>query len=242
MSVACYQSRKSDSGNTGSDQAVACVRGWLEHCAKTHHPCPGPDTNTHLPTRVLKIDGPQPVRLYVPSPDEVAPYLCLSHCWVTSRMITTTLSKVDEYQAGIVWNNSPKKFQHAIYFTHRLGFRYIWIDSLRIIQDSVSDWRHEAGRMAMIHEGSSLTLCANLSAESSGGCYAIAESRDLSQSWTWADSASETFEIHTRQPMRHPDLNLDYGRSHKQLPLLKRGWTLQERLLSHELFISRRES
>lgn len=35
----------------------------------------------------------------------------------------------------------PKTFQDAIVITRRLGARYLWIDSLYIIQDSVEDWK-----------------------------------------------------------------------------------------------------
>ncbi|KAH5056934.1 hypothetical protein HBI23_072210 [Parastagonospora nodorum] len=145
-------------------------------------------------------------------------------------MIRTTLSNMKKHQAGIVWEDLPKTFQHAIDFTHRLGFEYLWIDSLCIIQDSVSDWRHEAGSMAGVYEGSSLTLCASLSADSRGGCYAIAEPEHLSRGLLLTDSDSQFFRIHTRQRLEHIDLNLQDGKT--GLPLLSRGWALQERLLS----------
>ncbi|KAH4194806.1 hypothetical protein HBI72_032700 [Parastagonospora nodorum] len=145
-------------------------------------------------------------------------------------MIRTTLSNMKKHQAGIVWEDLPKTFQHAIDFTHRLGFKYLWIDSLCIIQDSVSDWRHEAGSMAGVYEGSSLTLCASLSADSRGGCYANAEPEHLSRGLILTDSDSQSFRIHTRQTLEHIDLNLQDGKT--GLPLLSRGWALQERLLS----------
>ncbi|KAH4005793.1 hypothetical protein HBI40_038960 [Parastagonospora nodorum] len=144
-------------------------------------------------------------------------------------MIRTTLSNMKKHQAGIVWDDLPKTFQHAIDFTHRLGFKYLWIDSLCIIQDSVSDWRLEAGSMAGVYESSSLTLCASLSADSSGGCYTNAEPEHLSRSLILTGSDSKPFRIHTRQPLKHIDFNIHDGAT--ELPLLSRGWALQERLL-----------
>ncbi|KAH4676473.1 hypothetical protein HBH79_118010 [Parastagonospora nodorum] len=139
---------------------------------------------------------------------------------------------MEKHQAGIVWEDLPKTFQHAVDFTHRLGFKYLWIDSLCVIQDSVSDWRQESGRMAGVYQGSSLTLCATLSSDSSGGCYAKAAPEYLSRSLILADSDSKSFEIHTRQPLEHMGFDVDFHDGATELPLLRRGWALQERLLS----------
>jgi hypothetical protein len=139
-----------------------------------------------------------------------------------------------QYQAGIIWEELPKTFREAIFFAYRLGFEYIWIDSLCIIQDSEEDWRQEASSMANIYENASLTLCATRSADSSEGCYATASSAYQFKKWSFVDSASNTVEVHTRSPLSHiavtaglPDIGNIFT-----APLLFRGWTLQERLLS----------
>jgi hypothetical protein len=89
-------------GDTGSDQALAHERSWLENCAKEHHFCPDEDNNTQMPTRVFKIDGPKQVKLHASVSGEVVPYLCISHCWGKSSMIWTTLSNLEYHQACIV--------------------------------------------------------------------------------------------------------------------------------------------
>ena len=40
---------------------------------------------------------------------------------------------------GISLNNLLLTFQHAILITRNLRYRYLWIDSLCIIQDNVDD-------------------------------------------------------------------------------------------------------
>jgi hypothetical protein len=42
-------------------------------------------------------------------------------------------------------------FFEAIRVTRTLGHRFLWIDSLCIIQDSTSDWEYEAARMAIVY-------------------------------------------------------------------------------------------
>ena len=48
----------------------------------------------------------------------------------------------------------------TIAVTRKFGIRYLWIDSLSIVQDSVEDWSHEAAQMASIYENSFLTIGA----------------------------------------------------------------------------------
>lgn len=41
-------------------------------------------------------------------------------------------------------NISPKTFLDAILISKYLGFQYLWVDSLCIIQDSAEDWGKES--------------------------------------------------------------------------------------------------
>jgi hypothetical protein len=52
-----------------------------------------------------------------------------------------------------------------------LSVRYLWIDSLCIIQDSKEDWAREAANMAYVYSNSYLTISADWSPNSEGGCY-----------------------------------------------------------------------
>lgn len=210
-------------GNTGSDNAVAWVRTQVDECMNKHTGCVRLEPS-ELPTRIIKIDGPVDVKLHV-SGSEVAPYVCLSHCWGTSNMMKTTTQTLDRYQAGITWAALPKTFQEAISFAHRLGYEYIWVDSLCIIQDCVDDWRHEGSKMANIYRNASLTLSASQSPDSDSGCYAVAPTKHLSQFWSFTGPNNEPYDLYSRISINHRSF-ID-----KKLPLLRRGWGLQERLL-----------
>ncbi|KAF2802636.1 HET-domain-containing protein, partial [Mytilinidion resinicola] len=92
-----------------------------------------------------------------------AQYVCLSHCWGTVRVITTTRQTLAARCQGIPWESLPKTFQDAITYTRRLGLRYLWIDSLCILQDDREDWRRESALMAAIYKNSYITLAATKS-------------------------------------------------------------------------------
>jgi hypothetical protein len=59
---------------------------------------------------------------------------------------------------GIQLSQLPLNFQDAVATTIRLGYRYLWIVSLCILQQDVQDWRHEAGRMAGYYSNTVVTL------------------------------------------------------------------------------------
>lgn len=137
----------------------------------------------------------------------------------------TTLANVEHLQDHIDWQHLPITFQEAINFAHRLGYSFIWIDSLCIIQDSDSDWQNEGSRMASIYKNADLTLVATRSPDANGGCFTTSfEHR--SRIWSFTDVGGQPCQIHSRIPVDH------WAFRSSGLPLLKRGWALQERLLS----------
>ncbi|RSL62869.1 hypothetical protein CEP54_005521 [Fusarium duplospermum] len=124
-----------------------------------------------LPTRVidvgdLKEHGPKP-RLFV-SKKASGQYIALSHRW--SKAIATKLKSdnLSQYQKELPVNDMPPTFQDAIEVTRQLGFRYLWIDSLCIIQDDESDWSHESRRMGTIFEDAGCTIAAVDSVDDNG--------------------------------------------------------------------------
>ncbi|KAH7088189.1 heterokaryon incompatibility protein-domain-containing protein [Paraphoma chrysanthemicola] len=213
------------SGYTGSDQAVAWVLERIKQCMNCHVACSR--TWSKLPTRVLCIEGPTNIKLHISS-DEEFPYVCLSHCWGTKEMIKTTSETLERYRSGKLWVDLPRTFQEAVSFAYRLGYEYIWIDSLCIIQDCEDDWRHEGSKMAEIYANASLTLSATHSADSRGGCFVTLPYKPLLMRWSLVDQA--TNEERGFYSRAHPIDHKPFIR--RSFPLLTRGWALQERLLS----------
>jgi hypothetical protein len=74
-------------------------------------------------------------------------YAALSHCWggnIATCLKTNTLSI---FQTSLPYAQLPQNFRDAISITRELGVRYLWIDSLCIVQDSMEDWTAESARM-----------------------------------------------------------------------------------------------
>jgi hypothetical protein len=98
-----------------------------------------------LPTRLLDVgpaDGSINPRLRIVSEmldqDAFKPqsylYVALSYCWGTKPFLTTTQETLGERKKGIVMIELPRTVRDAVWFTRLLGIRYLWVDSLCILQ------------------------------------------------------------------------------------------------------------
>ncbi|KAM0430119.1 hypothetical protein ACHAPT_006125 [Fusarium lateritium] len=234
--------------NTGSPTALDLGRLWLKVCDSTHQECcqrRGSQAPL-LPTRVIDVRGPS---LHVSSPGQRDEYVALSHCWGTGKQFKTEISSLVNRQQGIDLVDMPMTFQDAIRITRHLGFRYVWIDSLCIIQDSKDDWLREASEMGRYYRGASLTVFALDSAGDDQGCFngrdgsAKAPHRtpmfDRLVDFMTSNTGSVSF---IQRIGNHKDCFMMDDERHGfenyrkigslMSPLNRRGWTLQEWILS----------
>jgi hypothetical protein len=210
------------SSYSGSSHAIKRTQLWLRECEETHEYCSR--ILSHLPSRVILIQGPQDIKLYE-SNGEMEPYVCLSHCWGKKHIIRTITSNLQKHNQRIIWTRLPLTFRHAVSFTYRLGIKYLWIDSLCIIQDDINDWRHEGSKMADIYSGAYITLAATASRDASGGCFRRSAERSVFR-LSYPDENGSKSDLFIRSSIG----NANFFRS--RAPLSGRGWTLQERMLS----------
>lgn len=128
----------------------------------------------------------------------------------------------------------PESFREAIILTRELGLKYLWIDSLCINQNDPEDWRVQSAQMQMVYEFSVVNFAATGSSESGGALYSSVDwqaghmnyiSFGIECSWnTCGASTSRLCYLMTKR------LDLQYCLEESELN--KRGWVLQERLLS----------
>ena len=206
------------------------VHEWIQTCLREHGDGCAPAIAKPLPARIIQIQGPQSVILQTDTRGIEDLYLCLSHCWGNTHVFQSTSTNIAEHEQEIPWNSLPRTFQDAVSFTYSLGFRYIWIDSLCILQDDVEDWRKQGSQMDLIYANSVLTLAASLGADSNAGCF---RKTQHAKTWMlWSEQWQEQYVIHVRGVLGHHKDISAYCGVVEHLPLLERGWTLQERLLS----------
>jgi hypothetical protein len=181
-----------------------------------------------MPTRVIDVDiqnGSNEVRLFHPPKGYNFPYVALSHCWGTSKVpisCKTTRGNILNHQKQILTSNLPSTFQDAVYIARKLNIRYLWIDSLCIIQDDADDWEIESAKMASIYQNAYLTIAATASASSQ-------------DSLLNPRLPATVFELEGKDNIPeivHARLHPVGSQSLRKSPLLRRAWAFQEMILS----------
>ncbi|KAI1418324.1 HET-domain-containing protein [Hypoxylon sp. FL1857] len=156
-----------------SPRNLCLLRDWLRECRLNHEACRRGSHSgetfddyhgtTALPFRVIDVgpsDGSEQPRLLTTHYRAVGRYLTLSHCWGRIPPLKTTKKTVEEWHEALLWDQLPKSFQDAIWLTRELGERFLWIDSLCIVQDDPDDLGSQIQRMGAIFETSYCTIAA----------------------------------------------------------------------------------
>lgn len=234
--------------NSCSSASLTNAKRWYTNCINTHATCSRINPGEILrgswnPTRLLDLgETGQNGRVHsvhsVHSdelPDTV-PYTALSHCWGKLRHLILVQSNLASLQEGVPVEHMSKTFSDAITITRRLGIRYIWIDSLCIIQDSEDDWLTESSTMGKLYRYCQVCIAADAAKDGRFGCFVQRDLRTL------------------RIPMKRPLRMGGYGAHAPTDPgsyecsiddpwevevenstLSKRAWAYQERILARRI-------
>jgi hypothetical protein len=194
------------------------IKSWMSECEE-HVNC-SKSAPVVLPKRVIEIptDPSESPKLRITS-GESGQYVILSHCWGSKGLAKLKDSLITRYQKAIDPEALPKSFEDAINITRRLGFRYLWIDALCIIQDNATDWSQEASKMAAYYGQSTLMITATAAENSSEG---ILTHRDV----LYSPVMGKERKYCLRQRL------LRWVWDIEQSVLATRGWTAQERMLA----------
>ncbi|KAH0432247.1 tol-like protein [Colletotrichum camelliae] len=199
------------------------LRKWIQDCDNdpTHRHC-RPDENPNLPTRLLDVEDNK-IRL-VESKGLRDRYLALSHPWGDPEKhshFCTYTHNIANHMAGINWGQLPGTFKDAITTTRELGVRYLWIDSLCIIQGPDGDFTEQSKHMEQVFSSAYCVLAASRATGQSDGFLGDRVGRDY---LTLSRSDGETYHICEEIDDFQGDV-IDGA-------LNQRGWVLQERALA----------
>lgn len=123
--------------------------------------------------------------------------------------------------AGMPWDEIPKTFKDAIIVARFLQLRFLWIDSLCIVQDDLNDWAKESSKMSHIYANATITIAAAAAADDMRGF--LGQRHHLNSPVLHSTDGL----IKIRRDI-HRDLS-EPGR------LMTRAWVFQERLLSRRI-------
>jgi Heterokaryon incompatibility protein (HET) len=217
---------------------IRLAKTWLSTCRERHEKCSW-SAKGELPTRLVAVDrtGEKKglsVRLcHSDSLPRDTEYVSLSHCWGKVPFFTLTQDKLQQLERSIPIQQLPMAFQDAIRITYDLGFRYIWIDSLCIIQDSRDDWRKESLAMDRVYLNGVLNLAATGYRNGQEGLLKFTEPREI------LPPKIDCAKFNSHSPKYSVLSSFDWIREVNGAPLNQRGWVCQEQVMaSHYLFFS----
>lgn len=101
--------------------------------------------------------------MYETRPGETGKYAALSHCWGPGYPLRSLNGNIEDMKTRVNPEDLNNTFKNAIEVTKRLGLRYIWIDSLCIIQDDSNDWEEQAAQMVSIYKNAHVTIAPGFS-------------------------------------------------------------------------------
>lgn len=219
--------------STRSQHRLDLIRTWIQSCNVNHTKCQtlrSTNRMSQLPSRLLQLNesfGATESKVTLCYADTVAPdvqYLSLSHAWGNERFLTLSKENHDAFLQNIPVLSLLKSFQDAIYVTRSLGVRYLWIDSLCIIQDDPGDWAKESKRMADVYKNAVVNLSA--SDFDSGVDGFLLDRRS-------ADPVPVAVHLHGNSTEKRFFIS-EYSPWHSLWngPLFNRAWVLQEQILA----------
>jgi len=204
------------------------MQRWLRKCSESSSHSLCSSEPLPLPRRLLRLEfggAYKSVRLVECLEGQKGIYVAFSHCWGEPGAVPkTTRDNYGSHLAGIPFESLPLSYQDVADVCWGLGVHYLWIDSLCIIQGDERDWQHQSTKMTDIYQRAFLTVAATASSSCLDGLHLSrqpAHHIDIVNS----DGSEEVFAIRPRAD----------ASALRQLPLFRRGWTLQETVNSRRV-------
>ncbi|OAL01642.1 HET-domain-containing protein [Phaeosphaeriaceae sp. SRC1lsM3a] len=138
------------------------------------------------------------------SKDKPFAYVTMTHRW-TGNVLKTTQASLSQHLAKIPFDSLSTTFQEGVMLARQLGYRYLWIDSLCIIQDFADDWASESEIMCDVYMNAVLNIA--------DATPSPLEHRKLQQTDRFSGRTDNRYEFYAGQ-------------------LESRGWVLQERIVA----------
>lgn len=210
------------------------IESWLDRC-EHHTRCGGRDPRP-LPTRLVDFSDSSNLRIFEPQQGDRGRYVALSYCWGEKKdnksVHELKLPKLNLKDLKKSIDQAKMTLTHSdgIQVARKLGYQYIWIDALCIMQDDNSDWEREALAVPDIYGNADLTIMAGRSDDSRRGFL------DLGN---WYEPAAIPIEI-PYKPFKvkkkgEASCWIGLPRSDEVGPVERRAWCFQEAMLSRRV-------
>lgn len=206
------------------------IAHWLHRCTTTHtSTCGTRQYDLHLlPTAPLTFLDTS--LLCITTPPQPVPYAALSYVWGTAPVLRTLKSNLAALRLPGAFDRPefplPATIRDAVTLCARLGVRYLWVDSLCIVQDDPVSQVEQLRAMGSVYGRAEFTVAALGSGDAGAGIERVNQPGER------------------QRVIRLPggrELVVAAGSGAVGLGVLKggrwssRGWTLQEEVFSRRI-------
>ncbi|KAK4067767.1 hypothetical protein Trihar35433_6327 [Trichoderma harzianum] len=193
------------------------IKSWLDTCNGQHnHHCGGDDADTTTWRPVYLVDSVERCLVKAKPTDR---YLALSYVWGPlnprrggpNAVVRLLKSNIEAFQSELPEVDIPETILDAMYLARKLGFRYLWVDQLCVVQDDDVDKDNHIRHMPYIFANAYLTIAA-----------------------AYGDLYTGLLPISPKRPRdsKAGGSTKDHNELLRQSKWNTRGWTLQEHLYS----------
>lgn len=214
----------------GSLLNMDIIRGWLQACGKHKH---GFLPNHGLFRGGFRLIDVEEAKLVERT--EPCEYAALSYVWGPHdpSILQTTKSTLSDLQSPFALDSStrcahgriPRTVTDAMKLCKAIGYRYLWVDCLCIVQDDEADKKRLIHGMGHVYENASLTVVAAVGQDSDAGLAGITARENLTNEKKYVVRLPIALATISIAPI---SLEEQVRKSHWNT----RAWTLQELSLS----------
>jgi heterokaryon incompatibility protein (HET) len=210
------------------------IRAWKDHCLGSHSSSCSPSSGETRKLLIRLIDVNQ--RCIIDS-SGTEKWVALSYVWGGANKMSLHSGNIEEYRKpDSLTVTLPATIKDALAVTQGLGEKYLWVDSLCIIQDCAQDKIIHIPKMRDIYSHSVVTIIAASGSNAEAGLPGIRESILRSEQYFFQFGKSFRLGDYGIGMMMDPAKSRDWDYLTGS-PWSGRAWTFQERLLSKRILV-----
>jgi hypothetical protein len=153
---------------------INLLKKWVRSCKLLH------GARCESPEWLQPAQGPKALRVIdvkmmcISAASGNCTYACLSYIWSSPdesnnyRLSLSTLEAAQR-QGGLMSASLPRTISDAIRLLQDMEYRYLWVDSLCIVQDDDSDMSIYLTQMDLIYAGAAFTIVVATGVGANGG-------------------------------------------------------------------------
>lgn len=228
-----------------ADHTISLIREWKNRCrdgGNSEHKICSISERRFLPSRLIELTPSAcEIRLRLVRSKsmgmydyDTATYSALSYCWGPGDQAgKLTAANLLSYKKAIPWQSLPKTLKDAATATHLLGMRYVWIDSLCIMQGDTdvdkADKEKEISKMDKVYCHATFTIMARRGDKATDGF--------LHDRTPPSGTCLLPFQVNNEQHGWVTVTFLSAVEDEDNTALDTRGWITQEYVLSRRLIV-----